>query len=427
MLLALLAGTAAAVSLFFTIQKVFDGNAASFIHVNYVSVVSCDDRVWLVGERKNFGTGSGHGTKLWITEHLGGAAYASEEEIAQNRLEGIIDTSYLASTACVSNTNAVSVQSHHFVSGEDEVEEILVKRLDRSVLQRTPVGPQAVGDHKHHVLIHDPFRSEMLSVQTLSENAEDVIYGERTALMSPISWPAPLPRLVSPNGNQQDHGNPATRTDGRAIAFHTANGIRVKFESLVGAAWTIVGTRDLVPNAQNDWPDLAQRGGTFFLTYDATTANQVRFNSCSGTLSACATNVPSAWGTDTLVASDAAHPQIAVDGDGRVFIFYDGDPVSTNPNPDTSANQVKLAVRCVGQPTFTIHDVDDGTAATIATNRAEPWAALDLVETGTEADPDGFVHLGYVRGKIDRGDLGMSDRDGFHAFASIDDLCPGAL
>jgi len=177
-------------------------------------------------------------------------------------------------------------------------------------------------------------------------NDDDVYCRGRRTGQANLAWTEPILALATAAGVVEDHPSVAHQpsTGRRVVAYHTSTGIKVRLFDTANAE---DGPNDVSLGATGNvnFPHIVDAGGVLHVVAVNTATSELNYASCSLD---CHRDVN--WTTETIAAAAAAaaagdqlaHPQLAVDGQGHVFVAFQHIPAGMG----AAAERVKVTARC---------------------------------------------------------------------------------
>jgi hypothetical protein len=174
-------------------------------------------------------------------------------------------------------------------------------------------------------------------------NDDDVYCRGRLTGQANLAWIEPILPLATTAGVIEDHPSVAHQpsTSRRVVAYHTSTGIKVRLFDTAGNEDTPNDVA-LGGTANVDFPHLIDAAGTLHVVAVNTATNALNYASCS---SGC--NLDANWDRETIddvtaAGDQVAHPQVAVDGDGHVFVAFQHQPALQG----ATSERVKVTAKC---------------------------------------------------------------------------------
>lgn len=171
--------------------------------------------------------------------------------------------------------------------------------------------------------------------------SDDVYCRARPTGMANLAWTDPILALATDPADVEDHPSVALQasTGRRVVAYHTPNGIQVRLFDLTMAE-DLPNDVFLGSTANVNFPHLIDDDGVLHLIAVNTATDDLNYATC-----AIDCHIDANWSTETvddLPAGGIAHPQIAVDGDGNVFVAFQHTPAA-----GTAADErVRVTAKC---------------------------------------------------------------------------------
>jgi hypothetical protein len=184
---------------------------------------------------------------------------------------------------------------------------------------------------------------DVWSCWTYHKPGDDDVYcrGRQTGQAN-LTWTEPILPLAT-TAVIEDHPSVALQTAAarRVVAYHTASGIKVRlFDSSNTEDQpndvSLGGTGDV------DFPHLVDANGVLHVVAAHKVDNTIQYATCS-----VGCHVNANWSRETLdditvLGDEVAHPQVAVDTAGHVFVAFQHTPAGQG----TTEERVKVTARC---------------------------------------------------------------------------------
>jgi hypothetical protein len=172
---------------------------------------------------------------------------------------------------------------------------------------------------------------------------DDVYCRGRDTGQANLAWVDPILALATDPLAIEDHPTVALQpsTSRLVVAYHTDSGIKVRLFDLSNNE-DLPNDVSLGGTANVDFPHLIEADGVLHVVAVNTATQELNYASCSA---GC--NVNANWTRetidDTTAAGDSvAHPQVAVDADGHVFVAFQHTPAGAG----ATAERVKVTAKC---------------------------------------------------------------------------------
>ena len=174
-------------------------------------------------------------------------------------------------------------------------------------------------------------------------NNDDVYCRGRLTGQANLTWTAPILALATTAGVIEDHPSVVHQpsTARRVVAYHSDTGIKVRL-------FDTANNEDL-PNdvalggtTQVDFPHLIDANGVLHAVALHKADNQIKYATCNTNC-----RLDASWSRETIddttaVGDQIAHPQVAVDGEGHVFVAFQHIPSGLG----VADERVKVTAKC---------------------------------------------------------------------------------
>jgi hypothetical protein len=172
---------------------------------------------------------------------------------------------------------------------------------------------------------------------------DDVYCRGRLTGQANLAWTAPILALATTAGVIEDHPSVTHQpsTARRVVAYHSATGIKVRLFDTAGVEDT-PNNVSLGATTNVNFPHVVDAGGVLHVVAVNTATSELNYAFCSASCHDDASWTKETIDDITAAGDQVAHPQIAVDGAGHVFVAFQHLPAGLG----LTAERVKVTARC---------------------------------------------------------------------------------
>jgi hypothetical protein len=255
----------------------------------------------------------------------------------------------LPAIAIDSNTAAVVSMKVDAVGYGPTTENVAVNPVSLAVVQNPPAlidDNAALGaDRGRSWIAINMAMNDVWSCWTYHASAtnDDVYCRARPTGQANLTWVDPILALATDPNIIEDHPSVALQpsTSRRVVAYHTSTGIKVRLFDQSNVEDTpndvaLGGTSNV------DFPHLIEANGVLHVVAVNTATRVLNYASCAANCHINANWTRETIDDTTAAGESVAHPQVAVDDEGHVFVAFQHTPAAGG----ATAERVKVTAKC---------------------------------------------------------------------------------
>ena len=302
---------------------------------------------WFVTEIWDAATSTGD---VYVKRHIPGTGLTARADIGDDPLgvRRLVSGSHaLPSIAIDTNTAANVSMKVDAVGYGPTIENVAVNPVALTVVQNPPelIDDDAArtADRGRSWIAINEAMADVWSCWTDHDGNDDVYCRGRDTGQANLAFTEPILPLATDPNVVEDHPTVALQpsTSRRVVAYHTSTGIKVRLFDQSNVE-DLPNTVALGGTTNVDFPHLIEADGVLHVVAVNKATNVLNYATCAAN---CHQDANWARETidDTTAAGDGvAHPQVAVDESGHVFVAFQHTPAGGG----ASAERVKVTAKC---------------------------------------------------------------------------------
>lgn len=258
-----------------------------------------------------------------------------------------VDSHALPAIAIDTNTAANVSMKADAVGYGPTIENVAVNPIALTVVQNPPelIDDDAArgSDRGRSWIAINEAMADVWSCWTYHNATDDVYCRGRSTGQANLTWSAPILALATDPNVTEDHPSVALQpsTSRRVVAYHTSTGIKVRLFNLSNVE-DLPNDVALGGTANVDFPHLIEANGVLHVVAVNTATQVLNYASCAANCNLNANWTREAVDDTTALGDSVAHPQVAVDDEGHVFVAFQHTPAGGG----ASAERVKVTAKC---------------------------------------------------------------------------------